>query len=96
MRIEVTPRLLADLLAAMVCCDQSLRRWGPGDATPLIAVVDAGAIPRPRARVTIALGRMRDDPVQVSVDGRRRTLDPTPPERLHEVVAALAREAVVG
>lgn len=95
-RIAVTPRLLADLLAAVLCTDQPLQRWWPGDDPPIVEVVESGAEERSQARVTVALGRLRDDPIQVSVDGRRRELEPTPPERLHEVVVALLREVAVG
>jgi hypothetical protein len=88
-RIVLTPRLFADLIAASLI-RPPLTQWETGDTPALVAVIDAGAAADAGSRVVIALGDRLGDEISVVVDGARLEVAPTPPARLHDLVVSLA------
>jgi hypothetical protein len=86
--VLTTPPLLADLIANALV-SPALSRWAPGDSPALVTIVNAEPA-EVESRVTIVLSDRLDDPVAVIVDGERRSMAPTRPQHLNELVLAVA------
>jgi hypothetical protein len=88
-QIEMTPHLLADLVADLTI-RPPLRRWQAGDEPPLICIVNAGNDAPATTPVTISVGDRLDDTVSVVVDGVHVAAPYVRPPHLHGLVLALA------
>jgi hypothetical protein len=88
-RLILTPRLLADLIAASLI-RPPLVQWQPGDPPAPVAIVNEGYGVVGGSRVTIGLSDRLDDGISVHIDGMRVSLEPTMPRQLHDLVLALA------
>jgi hypothetical protein len=86
----MTPRLLADLVAAATIWPP-LRRWADGDEPALVSIVNAGTEPVPGTPVTIGVSERLADAVTVIVDGTAIVPPQAarPPD-LHDLVVELA------
>jgi hypothetical protein len=88
-RLILTPRLLADLIAASLI-RPPLEQWKAGDDPAPVAIVNEGNAAVRGSRITIALSDRLGDAISVNIDGVQVSLEPTMPRQLHDLVLALA------
>lgn len=88
-RVLTQPRLLADLIARGLE-SPLVRQWRPGDPAATITIGDADLPASERTHITILLPEQLDRPLAVLIDGEARTVSPTHPHELHDLILELS------